>query len=262
MTWFYNAPIALTMPLFVLLFLLASWGILLAVRPWVRSVASDRKEWDRVLGYSMSSYGLFYGILLALVAVSVYQNYARVDDVVLTETSALGTLYRDVSGFHQPLAGDLQDLLRGYTHHVVTVDWPLQGRGIVPSDGTYHVTAFQKLLFGYQPVGAGQQALYTQTISAFNDFVEARRARVNETTLALPPLLWVLLWVGAFLNALMISLVDVKRLRVHLVMAGIIAIFVALLIFVTASLDHPYAGSVSIGPDHFESLLQQLMTPH
>ncbi len=37
------------------------------------------------------------------------------------------------------------------------------------------------------------------------------------------------------------------------------AIYVGLLIYVTASLDHPYWGTVSIGPDDFKTLLEQVM---
>jgi hypothetical protein len=43
-------------------------------------------------------------------------------------------------------------------------------------------------------------------------------------------------------------------------MSGLIAVFVALLIFVTASMDHPYSGPISISPEMFENLLDQLMT--
>jgi hypothetical protein len=42
-------------------------------------------------------------------------------------------------------------------------------------------------------------------------------------------------------------------------MSGIIAVFVGLLIFVVASMDHPYAGYVSVSPDPFEIVLEQLM---
>jgi sugar phosphate permease len=72
-------------------------------------------------------------------------------------------------------------------------------------------------------------------------------------------LLWVLIAIGGVLNALMISLVEARNLRIHLIMSGIIAIFVALLVFVTASLDHPYAGPVSVDPDGFAVLLEQLI---
>src|SRR3954464_1006374 len=99
MEWFYELPVAVSLPLFAVLFVLGSLLILLGLRPWVRRMADNPSEWDRVLGYAISSYGLFYGILLALVAVSVYQNYIQVHDAVLSETSALAALYRDVSGF-------------------------------------------------------------------------------------------------------------------------------------------------------------------
>ncbi len=105
----------------------------------------------------------------------------------------------------------------------------------------------------------GQQAIYQQTISSFNTFVDARRSRLNETNLSIPTLLWTLIWVGAVVNALMISLIDVKQLRIHLIMSGLIAIYVGLLIYVTTSMDRPYSGPISIEPDDFRSLLAQLM---
>ena len=119
-------PIWLALPGFVVLFLVVSWAVLLAVRPWVIRMSSQNREWDRVLTYAMASYGIFYGILLALITVSVYENFHRVDAVVLDEADALGALYRAVSGYPQPLADNLQDYLRQYTTGVITQDWPLQ----------------------------------------------------------------------------------------------------------------------------------------
>ncbi|MCU1422568.1 MAG: hypothetical protein JWN36_2219 [Microbacteriaceae bacterium] len=258
--WLYNAPVWLTLPLFVIAYVGVSLGLLLLVRPWVRRVAVDREEWDRVLGYSMTTYGLFYGILLALVAVAVYQNYVSVHDVVLNEASALGSLYRISSTFPQPLAGHLQSELHSYAQHVISVDWPLQRQDVIPAEGTMQVTRFQQALYSYNPVSRGDQAQYSQALLSFDTFVEARRQRLNETTLAIPGLLWVLIWVGAAVNAFMIALIKVKRVRVHLMMAGLIAVYVGLLIYVTAAMDHPYSGPISIGPDDFRSLIDQLMS--
>ncbi len=258
--WLYNAPAWLTLPLFVTVFVLASLGLLLAVRPWVRRVAVDREEWDRVLGYSMTTYGLFYGILLALVAVSVYQNYASVHDVVLNETSALGSLYRITAAFPDPLRSELQSQLHSYAQHVITVDWPLQRQNVIPDEGTAQVTTFQHALFSYQPTTRGDESVYSQALRSFYTFVQARRQRLNETTLAIPGLMWGLLWVGAVVNALMIALIKVKRVRVHLMMAGLIAVYVGLLIYVTSAMDHPYSGPISIGPDDFQTLIDQLMS--
>jgi hypothetical protein len=257
--FFYDLPIWLSLPTFVLFVLAASWGVLLLVRPWVQRLASANRDWDRVLGYAMSSYGIFYGILLALVAVSVYENFQRVTGVVLEEASAVGTLYRAVSDYGPPYDSELQDLLRRYTVEVIEGDWPTMAAGIVPTGSDQYVDGIQSLLFGFEPATPGQEAYHDETVRSFFALVEARRDRLDETTLALPPLLWVVIAVGAILNALMIALVEAKSLRIHLIMSGIIAVFVGLLVFVTASLDHPYAGPVSVGPDPFQTLLEHLI---
>lgn len=259
--FFYDAPMWFSLPTFVLLAVGLSWGILLAVRPWVTRTAGMHADWDRVPGYAMQSYGILFGIVLALIAVSVYENFQRVNTVVLDEASVLGALFRDVAGYPAPLAEELQEELRRYVQAVITIDWPLMQQDLIPAEGDVHVDSVRDLLFAYDPLTAGQQAVHAQTIDTFNDFMVSRRARLDETKLALPALMWVVLAVGAVLNALMISLVEAKSLRIHLIMSGIIAIFVALVIYTTAGMDHPCAGYVSISPEAFENLLGDLMAP-
>jgi len=117
----------------------------------------------------------------------------------------------------------------------------------------------QSLLLAFEPSTGGQEALHNQTIAQYFDFVELRRDRLDETRLALPVLLWVLLGVGAVLNALMLALVEARNLRIHLIISGIIAVFVGLLIFITAAMDHPYSGVIAVTPDAFSEVYEQLM---
>jgi Protein of unknown function (DUF4239) len=257
--WFYQLPTWLTLPGFILLFVGASCGLLLAVRPWVRRVVERTLEWDRVMDHAITMYGVFYGITLALVAVSVFQNFIRVDQVVQDEVAALAAFYRSVSGFDQPTAGTLQDMLRAYTQHVISVDWPQQASGQTPTVGGREVDQIQVTLFSYQPTNPAQNALHEEAIGQFNDFVSARRYRINESRLALPALLWLLLWVGAAINQTLLALIEVKEVLVHLIIMALISLFVALLIYVTLQLDHPYYGAVTIDPTDFQVLLDDLM---
>jgi Protein of unknown function (DUF4239) len=259
MSWFYGLPEGVSLPLFVVAFVLLSLLVLLALRPAVRRLAGDREEWDRVLGYAIASFGLFYGILLALVAVSVYSNFTTVHQDVLNETSQIAALYRDVSGFPHDQALPMQDDLRHYVHDVISKDWPLQRLDIPPNDGTAAIASLQHHLLGLAPRSAGDQALLGQTIQEFNGFVSARRDRIADAQVALPGLLWGVLWTGAIINAVMLGLIQVKRLTIHIVMAGLIALYVGLLIYEVASMDHPYSGSIAIEPTDFELVLKQVM---
>jgi hypothetical protein len=259
MEWFYGLPEPVSLPLFVGLFVILSLVALLVLRPLVRRLAADHEEWDRVLGYAIASFGLFYGILLALVAVSVYTNFTDVHQDVLNETSQLAALYRDTSGFPHDQAAPMQDDLRAYVHAVVAKDWPLQRVDVPPNDGNAAITSFQAHLLALEPRSPGDQALLGQTIQEYNSFVAARRSRIADAEVALPGLLWGVLWTGAVINAVMLALIQVKRLTIHVVMAGLIALYVGLLIYEIASMDHPYSGAIAIGPQDFELVLKQVM---
>ncbi len=261
MIWYFNLPVWLNLPIFVFGFVGLSLLLLLALRPWVQRVAHPLEEWDRVLGYGISFYGVFYGITLALIAVAAFQNFIRVDTVVQNEAAALATFYQDVSGLPEPLSSQLQELMRSYTREVIVVDWPAQSQGLVPTAGTEPVNEIRTLLFGFRPEGAVQTTVQSQSIGAFNDFVTQRRSRVNEVGETLPRLMWVLLWVGAVISQILISLIKVGNLRVHLIISSLVSVFVALLFYVTLELDHPFYGIVSVTSDAYESVLNDVMRP-
>ncbi len=119
------------------------------------------------------------------------------------------------------------------------------------------VDDIERMLHDYEPETIPAQAEYIQLLATFDDFVEARRERIDAVTLELPPLFWLVIWVGAAVNAILIAFIYVKSLRLHLMIAGLLALFVGLVMFVTADMDHPYQGSISVGPGAFERVLEQ-----
>ena len=257
---FYDLPVWLSLPAFVVAFLALSWAILLVLRRWVLRVSHGNLEWDRILGYAMATYGVFYGVTVALIAAGAYANFTQVDSLVLHESSSLAALYRDASGFPEPFGGQMHDHIREYAHFVINTDWPLQAQGIVPEDSVDEVSRIQDVLFGFEPTTTAQASLQQEAIAQFNDFIEARRSRIAATELALPTMMWIVVGVGAVLNAVLVGLIEVRNLRVHLIMSGLIAVFVALLIFTIAGFDHPYSGAISITPEYFQDLLDGVLS--
>lgn len=258
--WLYQVPIAIALPLFVALFVAVSLAIVLALRKWVPRDGDGADEWDRVLRYAMASYGVLYGVTLALIAAASYENYRGVEEIVLQETSAISVLYRDASGLPEPTSTDLQVLLLEYTDNVIDVDWVSQSGGVIPTHTATQVTEIEEVLFSFQPAGESESNLHAATISAFNQFLSDRGARIGATAQEIPPILWLVLYAGALINAVLIGLVGVGRLRIHLVLAGLVAAFVGIVIFAIASFDHVYMGEVAVDTTLFEELRRTLIT--
>ena len=96
--WFYEPNVLITLPLFVGGFIVVSCAIVLALRPMIGRLVDDPKDWDRALAHVISTFGVFFGILLALVAVSVYENFAYTRDTTIEEAAQVGALYRATAG--------------------------------------------------------------------------------------------------------------------------------------------------------------------
>ena len=257
MDWFYGASLWITLPLFIGGFVLGSCLIVVGLRPVVRRMVASPAEWDRALAHVIGTFGVFFGILLALVAVSVYDNFAETRHATLTEAAQLTALYRGTTAMPQADGEPVRDGIAEYLHTVVDEDFPVQKLGILPEQSAVLVDDIERMLHNYNPETIPAQAEYIQLLATFDDFVEARRERIDAVTLELPPLFWLVIWVGAAVNAVLIAFIYVKSLRLHLMIAGLLALFIGLVMFVTADMDHPYQGSISVGPGAFERVLQQ-----
>ncbi|RXZ48673.1 DUF4239 domain-containing protein [Agromyces fucosus] len=257
--WFYETSILITLPLFVGGFVLISCLIVVALRPVVNRLVTDPKEWDRALAHVIGTFGVFFGILLALVAVSVYENFASTRQAAIEEAGQVGALYRATTGLPDDQGDRMRQVLDAYMHAVIEVDFPDQSEGELPSASEVQVDQFERLLHTVEAETRGDQAEFEQALATFDDFIESRRARIDATALALPPLFWVVIWVGAAVNAVLIAFIHVSNRRLHLLMAGLLAVFIGLVIFVTADTDHPFAGAISIGPGAYERVLEQII---
>ncbi len=257
--WIYDIPLWSGAALFAIVFVGVTWLFIILAYPWVRRLVEQQSNWAGVIGSVLSAFGLFYGVTLALTVLAAYGDYADVGAAVGREAAALGTLYRDVSSYPEPIRGELQQMLRAYTRDVIEKDWPDQRRGIVPEGGTVQATAFQARLLAFKPQTRVQEIIHAETLREFSTFVEYRRHRLHNVTVALPAILWLVIFAGALLYMVLITLLDVKSLGVHLFVAGIPSLFVSLLIFLTVSMDNPFRGGLSISPGAFQLVQESLM---
>ncbi|WP_353813489.1 DUF4239 domain-containing protein [Agromyces sp. SYSU T00266] len=261
MNWFYDTPIWITLPVFVGGFVVVSCLLVWALKPVVRRLVRDPDEWDRTLAHVIGTFGLFFGILLALVAVSVYENYAATRAVTVREAGEAGALVRATTALPDEVGDRLRVELETYVLTVIEADFPEQRQGVLPDSSSRQVDAIEQILHDVEVRNMTEQSEFKQVLEAFEAFYDARRERIDATALALPPLIWVVIWVGAAVNAILIAFISVRSLRMHLLMAGLLALFIGLVIFTTADMDRPYAGNVSVNAGAYERLFEQVFGP-
>jgi hypothetical protein len=139
MYWIYDYPSLAIAVAFCTVFVVLTWGGIFLTRATIHSWIHREARANEMIGFALSSFFVLFGLLLGLLAVATYQNYANVGDIVDKEASSIGALYRDFTGYPQPIRGQLQVRLREYARYTIEDGWPRQRLGIVPAGGSARI---------------------------------------------------------------------------------------------------------------------------
>ena len=256
--WIYDIPAVLVVVLFGAVFVGVCWLGIFLLAPFLANRLHERSGLNEILGDFLQYFGVFYGLLLGLLAVSTYQNHADAEKAVSNEASALAALYRDVSVYPEPYRTELENLLKEYMMYAIEDAWPLQWVGIVPEGGVQRAAAFQARLATFEPQTKGQEAIHEAALRQFNMFFEYRRTRLYSVNSGIPFIMWLTVAVGAAINIILIWLFKLRR-GVHLLLGGLISFYTATMICLIAMLDNPYRGEVGVSPEAFQMVYDHLM---
>ncbi len=257
--WVYDIPNWLFCLLTILVFVGFGVAGLLPSRGWVRRQHRINHSHNDIVGYYLAAVTVFYGITLGLVAVGTWTTYSDVGTRVDREAEVVSSLYRDITGYPEPIRDSLQKNLRDYLGNVINVGWQQQRQGIVPTGSGIFLERFQKQMLAFEPGTPGQQILHAESYKQFNNLVEARRARLNAVTIGLPGALWALVILGALISIAVTLFFDTQSLSMHLWMTILMSTLLGLMVFLIGTLDNPFRGKVSVGPDSLVLVYQQLM---
>lgn len=230
-------------------------------RRWVLPRLRVRAAEGEFTGAMVQAIMVFYGLAMALIAVSVWETYSEVASDVSHESTRLGSLYRDVSGYPEPIRSELQDELRGYTRYLLDEAWPLHQQGVHPTRGIEWMNRFQSTLVAFEPATEGQRILHAETLRAYNLMIDARRLRLEAMLTRLPGLLWGVVLVGAAISLVASFFFHVEDERLHAVMVSLLAAFIGLVIVMVIAFDRPFHGELGIGSEDYQMAYDELMGP-
>jgi len=256
--WFLNLPDWLYGILAMLFSVLVGVGGLLITRKWIARL-HVAASYNEIVSYYLSTVAIFYGIMLGLIAVSVWEGYNGAETSVAMEAGSLAALYRDISGYPEPVRSALQADLRDYIRYEIDVAWPQHRQGNLPGGGMRILWRFQDQLQAFEPRTAGQQGLHSETLHAFNDVIQKRSLRIDSITARLPRPLWDFVVLGAILSFVVSWFFQLKSFAMHVWMTAFFAALLGMEIHLLVIMNHPYRGSLGVSPEAFQTVYDMLM---
>ncbi len=257
--WLHTLPILSGGALVAACFVIPTLVGTVLLQPTVARMVRQERNPNDSLGLLLSSFSLYYGVLLALLSIAVYGNYLEAEDVAGREAAGLFTLYRLVDGYPEPLRVEVTDLLRSYAREETGPGWASQNRGVTSPESSDLVARIGRSLLRFSPDrDKGQDVLHAEVLTRFGDFVEARRTRIQAARTSIPTIMWYLVLIGAGLNILVVWLFDLKRLT-HFIIGGVLSLFIGLVIYMVAVLDQPFRGAHGLKPYDLAYALERMV---
>ena len=258
---FFDLPLLIAGPAIVgsvcLYGVLGLWVARRYILPRLRSQDSNSDFTSAMLQAVM----VFYGLAVALIAVSVWQSYSDAGKISSQEATTAATLYRDLGGYAEPARSQLQKQLRDYVNQIIHQAWPIQQRGQIPTAGVEIMNRFQAMLMSFEPTTEGQKILHAETLSTYNQLIQARRLRLDAVQARLPGVLWFIIIVGAFINLSLSFFFRIEDAWFQQIQVIFLAAFIGFVIFMIFAFDRPFRGELGLRPDSYQLVYDHLMQP-
>lgn len=235
---------------FVAVSMLVAYAVSKLISSEVRMAHNDRA------GFILAVIGVVYAVLLAFVAIGVWERFQIAEQRTYEEASAIATVYRDAESF--PSSDRLRAMLRAYLKSVIDVEWPQMAKGErAQLDNALLETADREVR--NLPAASLRLAnIHAQMLAAMDLALADRETRLSMDASGINGIMWVVLIVGAFVTVAFTFLFGFDQTFIQEVMIGCLSFLIGLVLFLIVTLDYPFRGGIAVSPEAYRALLASL----
>jgi hypothetical protein len=197
--------------------------------------------------------GVTYGLLLAFLVVTLWSDLQSAQATVQDEANDLINLYELTYGFPEETApADLRGQIVTYTRVLVDDEWPVLGRHESSPRADAALRGLWRFYLRLEPTLGAANRSYSESVELLADLQSARNRRINAAHNLVPAALWVVLLGGVALMIVTVWFTGPEDLRTHLMMAAVLGISLASILFLIRAFNNPFQGEVRVTADPIE----------
>jgi hypothetical protein len=230
---------------------LLAWWLLLKIWPPER-----RREHNDITGWQLSVLGTTYAVIIGFMLFAAWADFRAADQNAEVEATCLITLFWASSGLPEPQRLEIQRLSETYAHIMIDEEWPAMARNEISHKASDTVQQLWATVSKPKELSVTQQVSLQQTMEEITSIAEHRRIRQLQSQTMLPPVLWLILIVGAVLTLVSACLFGSQNPRLHMLQVVTLALLLSLSLIAVGDVNRPFRGIVHVEPKGFENALR------
>lgn len=229
---------------------------LLLIRKYIHH--SKLELHNEVAGFIYAVIGVIYAVLLAFVVVTVWEQFNTAEERVSQEVSHLIDVYRNANAFPDSVKTPIQKSITDYMQVMIDKEYDAMSKDTFSGEAKAAYMKIWDLHLKYKPASENEKFWFAETIKELNLLADARRYRIDCIYYGVPPFMWIILFIGAFLTISFSYMFGLKRSASQFIMVFILAGIICLILILIDALEHPFAGLIKVSDHPFRVALESL----
>lgn len=257
---FFAVPWWLTIALVMLVFV----GIACAGHVAVKRIfhKADFIVHNEVAGFIIAVVGVLYAVLLGFLTIVVWEQFSQAEDRANQEVDAATDVWRFAPYLQPADSKALTSDVGRYAGAVLFDEWPKMRRGQSSAAAQTYIVRLFNDAAGVRVESDRDANIQYQLLERVRTMADLRRSRINFTHSGVPNVIWVALLLGAVIVICFEYLFGLPNFKVQLLMTAMTAAMIGLSFSVVILLDYPFRGDVSISPERWVVLHEQIGEGH
>ena len=213
------------------------------------------KSHNEVTGYLFLAIANFYALFLSFMVFVCLDQLMETKTNLSHESSSALSLYRDIKLYPDTLeTKNLMGVYLDFVNNVVNEELPNMEE-LKPSPKT--TESFNRVFFTIErlhPKDDFQIQIIGGMFSHLNDLATSQGLRNGAIDSAIPPATWLALITGAIITIMCAMLLDIERIRLHILLNTLLGAFIGLFFFAIILLDQPFSHILKGSPKSYEQI--------
>lgn len=211
---------------------------------------------NEVAGFKFATVGVIYAVLLAFAIVVVWERFNQADNDVAKEAGAAATVLRLTQGLETTHGDAIRKATIEYLKQAIAKDWPAMDRGRPSHAVTVTLTRIYDAVLKFHVFEPSEAPVVSDILRNVDEIGEARRARLVAASGIVPGIIWTVLLVGAFITIAFTFFFGTVNLRAQTLMSAALSLLIFAGLLTIVAIDHPFAGTVRVGPEALTAVIK------
>ncbi len=204
-----------------------------------------------ISGQYLSIVGTMYAVLLGLIVVDAMSRFQHAVTTVEDEANSLSELIYLAGRMPQTLRNEVRTRATDYAQVVIEREWPVMAHGHHLPEARQSAIDLMRIVRDWEPATESEKAIYAAAVPAASTFWSARRERIIACMRGVPRLEWCVVILGGVVTIGLTYVFVFENLTVQITLTAMVALLIALNIFLVLMFGYPFSGDLSVSPESF-----------